>query len=53
MGMVDIRNILWITKHNNLTLKEKTLALHIDKKHCIFMYFYIYMFVYLHIFNIQ
>ena len=35
MGMVDVRNILWITKHNNLTLQEKTLALHIDKKSCI------------------
>ena len=42
--MVDVRNILWITKHNNLTLKEKTLALHIDKKTL-----YIYVFLYLYV----
>ena len=40
--MNDIRNILWITKHNNLTLKEKTLVLHIKT-------LYIYVFLYLYV----
>ena len=43
MGMVDVRNILWITKHNNLTMKEKTLAIDTDLK-TLYIYVFLYVF---------